>query len=260
MEVLFHVYLFVIGAIFGSFFNVVGLRIPAGQSIVTPRSYCPTCKRTLTWIELIPIVSFILQRARCRNCHAPISFKYPIFELATALFFLLSFILFGWSMELVIALLFISMLMIVTISDLDTMLIPDKVLLFFLGPFVLFRIIEPLTPWWDSIAGAAFGFVLFLVLAIVSKGGMGGGDIKLMGVVGIVLGFKGVLLTIFISSFIGAIAGIIGIITGKAKRKSPIPFGPFIALGAIISYFFYEFIIGWYVGLLVHGGIVWQVY
>lgn len=256
MEVLFHVYLFVIGAIFGSFYNVVGLRIPAGQSIVTPRSNCPTCKRTLTWIELIPVVSYVVQRGHCKKCATYISIKYPVFELTTAILFTLSPVIVGWSMELAVALVFISLLIIITISDLETMLIPDKVLLFFLVPLILLRMLEPLPYWWDSLAGAAFGFLLFLLLAIVSKGGMGGGDIKLMAVIGLVLGFSGTLLTIFLSSFLGAVFGIIGLLSGKLKRKHPIPFGPFIALGAIISYFYYDPILDWYINVILHGGFL----
>ncbi|PYZ93632.1 prepilin peptidase [Salipaludibacillus keqinensis] len=257
MEVFLHVYLFLVGAVLGSFYNVVGLRVPKGMSIVKPRSHCPNCGNTLTWMELIPVISYIIQKGRCRNCKISFSARYPFFEFMTACLFTISPWMVGWSKELLVALVFISLLVIITVSDLETMLIPDKVLLFFLVLIVILRVVEPLSPWWDSLVGAGFGFVLFLLLAIVSKGGMGGGDIKLMGVIGLVLGFQGVLLTVFLSSFIGAVFGVVAIAMKKAKRKNPIPFGPFIAMGALISYFYHEEIFHWYINVFMHGGFVW---
>ncbi|MBU9711016.1 prepilin peptidase [Evansella tamaricis] len=244
-----HTYLFVLGAILGSFYNVVGLRVPQGESIVAPRSHCPKCKHNLTWMELIPILSFILQRGRCRNCQSIISPIYPFFELLTACLFTISPLLVGWSKELPIALAFVSLLVIITISDLKTMLIPDKILIFFLFLFIGLRIYHPLTPWWDSLLGAVVGFSILLLLAIVSKGGMGGGDIKLFAVIGLILGLYGVIITLFFASLIGAIAGSIGLIRKKATRKTPIPFGPFIAIGATFSYFFHSAVLEWYMNL-----------
>ncbi|MBU9721912.1 MULTISPECIES: prepilin peptidase [Bacillaceae] len=249
MELLLHVYLFVLGAILGSFYNVVGLRVPSGESIVTPRSHCPQCKKNLSWYELLPILSFLIQKGKCRKCANTISPIYPFFELITAVLFTISPLLVGWSKELPIALAFISLLVIISVSDLHMMLIPDKILLFFLGLFIVMRIFIPLTPWWDSILGAAVGFGLLLLLAIASKGGMGGGDIKLFGVIGIILGLKGVLMTIFIGSLIGAIVGGVGLLTKKVTRKTPIPFGPFIAIGAITSFFFGNSLLEWYLSL-----------
>lgn len=257
MEAFLHVYLFLVGAVLGSFYNVVGLRLAVGKSIVKPRSHCPNCQQTLSWKELIPVLSFIFQKGRCRNCQSSVSVKYPFFELTTACLFTISPLMVGWSKELLVAFVFLSLLVIISVSDLETMLIPDKILLFFLVLLVILRFIEPLSPWWDSLAGAGFGFVLFLLLAIVSKGGMGGGDIKLMGVIGVVLGFQGVLLTIFLSSFIGAVFGILAIVMKKAKRKHPIPFGPFIAIGAMLSYFYHEAIFDWYINVIIYGGFVW---
>ncbi|ADU31342.1 prepilin peptidase [Evansella cellulosilytica] len=250
MTLFLHVYLFVFGAILGSFYNVVGLRVPAGESIVSPGSHCPTCKKSLSWLELIPVISFFIQRGRCRKCATKISPIYPFFETVTACLFTISPLLVGWSKELPIALAFISLLMIITVSDLKTMLIPDKVLIIFLVIFIVLRLVHPLTPWWDSLLGASVGFGVLLLLAIVSKGGMGGGDIKLFGVIGIILGFYGVLVTLFLASFIGAIVGGIGLVTKKVRRGNPIPFGPFIAVGAIISYFFHQSMIEWYIHLL----------
>ncbi|MFA9555950.1 A24 family peptidase [Evansella sp. AB-rgal1] len=250
MELTLHIYLFILGAILGSFYNVVGLRVPAGESIVSPGSHCPACNKNLTWMELIPILSFFLQKGRCRNCATKISPVYPFYEALTACLFTISPLLVGWSKELPIALALISLLIIITVSDLSTMLIPDKVLLFFLPLFILLTVISPLTPWWDSIVGAVVGFGILLLIAIVSKGGMGGGDIKLFGVLGIVLGLTGVFVALFIASFLGAVVGIAARMGKKVEKGSPIPFGPFIAIGSLISYFFHNSIIEWYIQLL----------
>ncbi|MCD8509094.1 MAG: prepilin peptidase [Bacillus sp. (in: Bacteria)] len=251
MDLLLHIYLFVLGAVLGSFYNVVGLRVTAGKSIVSPRSHCPNCQTTLSWKELIPVVSFFMQQGKCRNCSLKISPVYPFFELLTASLFTISPLLVGWSKELLVALALISLLHIITVSDITTMLIPDKILLVFLPIFIITRIISPLTPWWDSVLGAAAGFTILLIIALVSKGGMGGGDIKLFGVLGIILGLTGTLLTLFIASFIGAIFGIIGILLKKLQRGKPMAFGPFIAISALISYYFHEQLLSWYFSLLI---------
>lgn len=249
MELLLHVYLFVLGAILGSFYNVVGLRLPAGESIAHPGSHCPNCQKKLAWSELIPFFSYLMQKGKCRKCHTRISPIYPFFEGLTAVLFTISPLLVGWSKELPIALALISLLIIITVSDLKAMIIPNKVLIVFLVIFIGLRIIEPLTPWWDSLLGAGVGFTILLLLALVSKGGMGGGDIKLFGVIGIVLGLTGALMTLFIASLAGALVGGIRLLKKTATRKTPIPFGPFIAVGAIISYFYGYTIFIWYLNL-----------
>ncbi|WP_338066847.1 A24 family peptidase [Evansella clarkii] len=152
----------------------------------------------------------------------------------------------GWSKELPVALALISLLVIITVSDITTMLIPNKILIVFLGIFIVLRIISPLDPWWSSILGAATGFGVLLLIAIISKGGMGGGDIKLFGVLGIVLGLQGVLLTLFFASLIGSVAGITAMLTKKVKKGQPVPFGPAIAAGSLLAYFFYHPLIEWY--------------
>lgn len=153
---------------------------------------------------------------------------------------------FGLSIDVFIAWSFLSLLIIITVSDIAYMIIPDKVLLFFTCIFIVFRIFQPLTPWWDSLLGAGVIFILMLGIAIISKGGLGGGDIKLFTVLGLLLGLKLILLTFFLANLIGAIFGIIGVLLGIFKRNKPIPFGPFIACGAIITYFFHESIFKWY--------------
>ncbi len=238
--------IFLYGLIFGSFYNVVGLRVPIGKSIVKPRSACSLCGHQLTALDLIPVVSYIFLKGQCRKCGSRISFIYPLTELITALLFLYAYLYLGVTMDFLLATLFISMLIIIVVSDLAYMLIPDKILLFFFSLFLIARIIHPLTPWWDSLLGAAAGFFLLLIIAIISKGGMGGGDIKLFGVLGFMMGTKLVLLTFFLSCVFGAVIGLVLLIFGIVKRGRPMPFGPYIAMAAITVYFKGGELIHWY--------------
>lgn len=248
MLVFLTVLIFIYGTIFGSFFNVVGLRVPKKQSIAYPGSACPECDHRLGWYELIPVLSFFLLRGKCKNCGLSIPFKYPAIEFLTGFLFAYSFLHFGFTGELVVSIMFVSLLMIITVSDIEYMLIPDKILLFFGVLFIPLRVIEPLTPWWDAPLGAAAGFTLLLLIAIVSRGGMGGGDIKLYAVIGLVLGVKLTLLSFFIATFIGTAAGVYAIYVKKKSRKDPVPFGPSIAAGTLIAYFWGEKIISSYTG------------
>lgn len=246
VDILLYTYLFIFGLLFGSFFNVVGIRMAEKQSIVTPRSHCPNCKHQLRPNELIPVVSYVLQKARCKHCHASISVKYPLFELLTACLFTISPMVVGWSKELLVALLLVSLVIIVSISDLHNMLIPNRVLLFFGITMVFVRLFIPTTPWWDAYVGALLGFGLLYFIAVVSRGGMGGGDIKLFAVLGLFVGVKGIVLTLFLSAFLGMFFGLALIVTRKLKRKEPMPFAPFIGLAVLISY--------------VYGAQLWELY
>jgi leader peptidase (prepilin peptidase)/N-methyltransferase len=199
--------IFIYGLLLGSFFNVVGLRVPLKQSIAAPRSACPTCGHQLKPYELIPVISYLFQKGKCRGCQSRISPIYPFFELLTGILFGTAPLVIGWSGELVVALTLISMFIIIVVSDIHYMIIPDKILIWFTGIFLLERIIWPLNQWWDSPLGAVTGFVLLLIVALVSKGGMGMGDVKLYALLGFVLGFKLVLLSFFFSTLFGAVIG-----------------------------------------------------
>ncbi|MGX1899976.1 prepilin peptidase [Thermolongibacillus altinsuensis] len=241
------VMVFIFSLLFGSFFNVVGLRVPKGESIVRPRSHCPSCERTLTAWELIPVVSYVVQKGKCRGCGVRISPLYPFVELSTAILFTISPLLVGWSKELVVSWTLISLLMIIFVSDVRYMLIPDKILLFFAPLFLLERLwLSPLAPWWDAFLGALVGFGVLFLIALISKGGMGGGDIKLFALVGLVLGIKMTLLAFFLSTLYGTIFGLIGMAIGKVKRGQPMPFGPAIVVGTLTAYFFGQSILKLY--------------
>jgi leader peptidase (prepilin peptidase)/N-methyltransferase len=251
--ILIYFYFFIVGITLGSFFNVVGIRVPNGKSIVLPRSACPACGHKLKSYELIPVISYLYQKGKCRGCKSRISPIYPIFELLTGLLFATAPLVIGWSGELVVTLTLISMFMIIIVSDINYMLIPDKILIWFAGFFLLERIIWSLAPWWDSLLGAGTGFILLLIIAFVSKGGMGGGDIKLYALLGFVLGFKLVLLSFFLSTLFGAVIGGFALLFKIVKRKQPIPFGPFIAAGTLTAYYWGSDLVDLYLQFLYQG-------
>ncbi|WAA08877.1 prepilin peptidase [Fervidibacillus albus] len=238
---------FLFGLLFGSFFNVVGIRVPKKESIVFPGSHCTNCQHPLRWYENIPVLSYVFLRGRCRVCRVKISPIYPMMELMTGLLFAFSYIQIGWNDELILTLLFVSLLVIITVSDLYYMVIPNRILLVFFLLFIIYRLINPMEPFWDAYLGAFIGFGILYVLAVISRGGMGGGDIKLFFTIGIVLGTKATIMTLFLASFLGAIVGILIILVKGYKKRTPIPFGPFIAAGALLSYFYTDSIMLWYV-------------
>jgi leader peptidase (prepilin peptidase) / N-methyltransferase len=243
---LFYSQVFLFGLILGSFYNVAGLRIPQNQSIAVPRSHCPHCKHTLSPLELVPVLSYMFLGGKCRRCKAPVSALYPAVELSTGILFAAAPLIIGWTAELFVAWTVISLVIIVFVSDFKYMIIPDKVLLFFAAVLIAERIFLPLSPWWDSLAGAALGFFLLLLIAVISKGGMGGGDIKLYAVIGIALGVKLVFLSFFLATLFGAVLGGLGMILGIVQKGKPIPFGPFIGIGTLLAYFYGREIIEWY--------------
>lgn len=249
MKLFFIILFFILGTVLGSFYNVVGLRQPKKISFTRGRSYCPTCKKTLKWYELIPVLSYVFQGGKCRQCGQGISFLYPAMELFTGFLFSFSFYKIGFDLELIMALALMSMLVILFVTDLSYMLIPNKILLFFLPIFIVLRIANPLDPWWTSITGALVIFLLIALIILVSKGGMGAGDMKLFGVLGLVLGLKNVLLTFFLASLIGTLIGGYQKIRKQIERGQAIPFGPSIVIATVITYFYGSILIDWYLQL-----------
>lgn len=246
MEYVHIILFFVYGIIFGSFFNVVGLRVPKQESIISPPSHCTKCERDLAPFELIPVFSYMFLKGTCKECGSQIGPIYPIMELVTGILFALSYYLLGFGMELIVALLFMSLLVIITVSDITYMLIPNKILLPFAILLLIGRLFSPLAPWWDTFLGATLGFGVLLLIALLSKGGMGGGDIKLFFVIGLVLGSYVTLLTLFLASIIGTVVGFFMIKRSGKSTRVPIPFGPSIAVAAVISYFWGDMILAWY--------------
>ncbi|AUI38330.1 MULTISPECIES: prepilin peptidase [Geobacillus] len=243
--------LFLYSLLLASFFNVVGLRVPVGESIIRPRSHCPACGRTLSAMELIPVVSYVAQKGRCKGCGGRISPLYPLMELTTAALLTAAPMWIGWGGRLIVAWTLISLLAIIVVSDLRYMLIPDRVLLVFAGLFLMERLVIPFLPWVDMLIGAAVGFSLLWLIAVLSNGGMGGGDVKLFAVLGMVLGWKMVLLAFFLATLYGTIIGLIGMALGRVRRGKPMPFAPAIALGSLTALFFGDQLVDAYMDLFV---------
>ncbi len=242
-----YLYIAILGLILGSFYNVVGLRVPNGETIVHPPSHCTSCQRRLRPLDLVPVFSYLFLGGKCKQCGARISPVYPFFEALTASLFIFAFYQIGFDWELLIAWSLISLLVIVTISDLHTQLIPDQVNLFFFITLVVLRFFIPTDPWYDAYLAAVIGFALLLFIALISRGGMGGGDIKLFAVLGLALGMQNILVTLLIAAMVGSVIGLILMAFGRLKRGVPFAFGPFIALGTLTAYFYGDSLVNWYV-------------
>ncbi|PAF21815.1 prepilin peptidase [Terribacillus saccharophilus] len=250
MSIFFLIYFVVLGALFGSFYNVVGMRILEENMFKTERSICPDCKQQIKSYDLIPIISYVILHGKCRNCKQHISLIYPLNELATGLLFGYSFYWFGIGWDLALALLLVSIGAILFVTDMRFLLIPNKILLFFLPLFIFLRIITPLDPWWDSIIGSVIAFILLFLVILLSRGGMGGGDLKLFVLLGGILGWKGILLTFILASVLGAVISLFLLYIKVLERNQVIPFGPYILAGALFTFFHGDTIISWYSQLI----------
>jgi len=239
------------GLVIGSFLNVVIYRVPRGESIVSPGSHCTACGHALRAWELIPVLSFLIQKGKCRQCQAPISWRYPAVELLTGiLFFLTSSLTFHSQIDsarLVLNLVFVGVLIALSFIDLDTFRLPDVLTLPLLGLGLLGAFLIPGNPTgWESLLSALGAGGLFLLIALIYPQGMGLGDVKLVAAMGAFLGFPAIFLSVFLGSFIGALAGIFLLITGQKRFRQQIPFGPYLALGAILSLLWGTQIFEWY--------------
>lgn len=241
---------FIFGLIIGSFLNVCIYRIPMGQTVVTTPSHCYACGTSLKPLDLFPVLSYLFLRGRCRYCGAKISFRYPLVELLTAVLFVVAIYYQGFTWSGLATMVFSAMLVVVTFIDLDHQIIPDGVLLVggILGlPLIYLQSIEHLK--WGVLGFFAAGLLL-LIIAVLSKGGMGGGDIKLAAVMGLYLGLKSVAVALMLAFLLGGLIGVLLLLTGIKGRKDPVPFGPFLAIGAILASFYGEKIILWYTNFL----------
>ncbi len=250
---------FILGAVIGSFLNVCIYRMPRGLSIISPPSHCPSCERPIAFYDNIPIISFLILRGRCRNCKWKIPLRYPAVEFLNGLLYVLVAYRFGFDWIDIAYFAFVSSMIVIAFIDIDHQIIPDRIT--FLGILVGFILgstilIDPFSrPLLLGMKASAIGLILgaglFLLIAVLSRGGMGGGDIKMMGMVGAFLGWKGVLLTTFIGSLTGAVIGVSLMIFKGKGRKAKIPFGPFLAIGAVVSLFLGQELLRFY----LHGRI-----
>ncbi|MCF6465640.1 prepilin peptidase [Clostridium sp. Cult2] len=244
--------IFLLGIIIGSFLNVCIYRIPKGESIVFPSSHCPGCSTPLKWYDLVPVLSFLFQGGKCRYCGENISPRYPIVELLDGIIFITLYFILGFNLDFIFYAFLFSLLIIITFIDLDYQIIPNILVILILLGSIIYKLLNlllygiPLN-LFNGLMGLTISGLIFLIILIVSKGGMGGGDVKLIGVLGFILGVPKIFLNIFLSFLIGGIISIF-LLGFKIKgRKDPIPFGPFITLAFTITLFWGNRIIDWYI-------------
>ncbi len=274
LDTLFYIVSFAVGAVVGSFLNVCVYRLPAGLSVVTPRSRCPKCESPIQWYDNIPMVSWLVLGAKCRNCKTPISWQYPLVEAITALLFLAVYWQFGLTLATPIYMLLVASMVLVTFVDLTDWTIPNEVtfpgmpigivcsLIAMFYPDSGLFVLGSLEPVFNSLIGLLVGGgVLYLLdkltMAVLKKRGMGFGDVKLLAMLGAFFGYPGVVLIIMLASFIGSIIGVAMLVIEKGKKRSLeteegeqtghyLPFGPYLALGGVIVCLFGQQIYDWY--------------
>lgn len=246
---------FILGACIGSFLNVCIYRLPLSKSIVSPGSSCPSCGQPIRFYNNVPILSYLVLLGRCRSCGAKIGLRYPLVEALTGLVALAVWHKFGPTPAALIYFVFIGALIVITFIDLSHCIIPDVITLpgivvFFCATFFL-----PAISYKNALAGLLLGGGLLWAIAwgyhlITGKEGMGGGDIKLLAMIGALTGVVGVCFTVFVSSAVGTLAGLITMLFTRQGLKLAIPFGPFLAIGAAGYIFYGPQLISWYINLL----------
>ncbi|MDI6782087.1 MAG: prepilin peptidase [bacterium] len=262
MTILTYLLIFIIGSMLGSFFNVCIYRLPRGEGLLFPGSHCPLCNMPIKPWENIPILSYILLRGRCSHCQGKISGRYILVEFICGLLYLGLYLRFGLGIDFFCFLFFISVLVIITFTDLEHFLILDRVTY----PAMIIGLIaclirkDLINGILGLLVGAGIIYLIVIISAIILKminhpckdeGGMGLGDVKLAGVMGVFLGWKFVLVSMFLSCLFGSIVGMILILSGLKKRTDYIPFGPYLAMGSLVTVLWGEKILGWYLRLLV---------
>ncbi|OQW47313.1 MAG: peptidase A24 [Proteobacteria bacterium SG_bin7] len=234
----------------GSFGNVIILRLPKGESVVRPRSYCYSCKELIRWYDNIPILSWFILRGKCRSCQASYSFRYPLVEFLTALLFCLVYMRFSEgkiiNLRVFEYIFFVWALVVVSMIDFDHMILPDVFTLSGIVVGLVFSIFSPDRSFWEAFGGVLFGGGIFWLISYMyyiwrGEDGIGGGDIKLSAWIGAVLGWKAIPFVVLSSSILGSVVGLILVFKTKAGWKLKIPYGPYLALGAVLYLFCEEF-------------------
>ncbi len=240
-----YVCLFIMGTIFASFYTVVGMRLPNGKSIISPRSHCESCNRILKWYELIPIISFFITSGRCRACNAKISLIYPLIELLGGILFVLSYLIFGFTYNTLIMLIISSLLIIIFVSDFKYFVILDSPLL--ISSILIFIIRYLDLGLKNTLIYVLCGFSMFVTMYLIKLLGdrlfkresLGGGDIKLSFVMGLVLGFRLGIFSLIIASFLALPYAFYLIYSKKADNE--MPFGPFLISALLIVFMFISY-------------------
>ena len=242
----------VFGLCVGSFLNVCAYRLPLGESIVHPRSRCTSCGRTLTWLDNIPVLSWAVLGGRCRTCKQPVSWMYPAVEVVTALVFVITYLTYGLTLLSLVRVVFACALIVMFVTDLQHKILPNVITLPGIVVGLVCSVFLP-PGWMSSLIGVAVGGGFLLAIAeayyrIRGQEGLGMGDVKLLAMIGAFLGWKLVLLTLVFASFTGSLAGGVLIASGRGNMKYALPFGTFLAVGALFAATWGEPIADWYFG------------
>jgi leader peptidase (prepilin peptidase) / N-methyltransferase len=255
-QILFSVFSFIFGAVVGSFLNVCICRLPHDESVVSPPSHCPHCNYRIRWYDNIPLVSYVLLGGKCRGCQTKISLQYPLVELLNGLLSLALYLRFGPTNLLAFGVLFLfcSALVVITFIDIEHQIIPDEISLSGIVIGFIFSFFLKEHNWLNSLLGILLGggsllFVAYVYQRLTGKEGMGGGDIKLLAMMGAFLGWKSIPFIIFASSLVGSLVGVSLMLIQKKDSKLAIPFGPYLAFGALLYIFFGRRLIVWYLTL-----------
>ena len=241
MNIIYIIYMFVIGTIMGSFFNVIGHRLSKNESAIKPRSHCEFCGHILAWYELIPIISFLIQGGKCRKCRAKLSWWYPLREIITGLFFMSCYLCYGFTYDLLLALIISSVLIITCISDFNYLVILDEVLVVSsLAALVVIFLKEGFNGLIISLLSGLLMFFFMLMVKIVGdkafkRESLGGGDIKLSLFIGLVLGYKLSFINLVLASFLALPVAFYYLVKLKDRE---VPFGPFLIISTFIIYIF----------------------
>ena len=234
------------GLALGSFLNVVIVRVPTGRSLAFPGSACPGCSAPLVWYDNIPVLSYLMLRGRCRACGMRISGRYPIIESVTAILLVLAYAAFGPSADFLVAVVLLPALVAMTAIDLEHQMIPDAITLPGIPVGFLMNLATGRISWVDALIGIGVGGGLFILIILLSRGGMGGGDLKLGAMLGAFLGWRALLMALFVAIVLGGVIGAVLLATGVRGRKDPIPFGPFLATGGAMALYWGERAFGWW--------------
>jgi leader peptidase (prepilin peptidase)/N-methyltransferase len=246
----------VFGLLLGSFLNVCISRLPAGESVVSPRSRCPSCRTLIQWYDNVPVLSYLILSGKCRKCGLPISARYPAIEIATAVGFVLQGVIFETRPELLVSRLILTALLITLFgTDLETQRLPNVLTYSGIVIGLAFSAINPPGPV-DCVLGAALGagvllFIRWIWKVVKGVDAMGLGDVKMLAMVGAFLGWRQVIVVLFLGSVAGAVIGVTLAIVGGRSMQTRLPFGTFLALGAFAASLVGEDLVRWYVGFYV---------
>lgn len=248
-EVILYIVFFIFGLVVGSFLGVVAYRLPRKLSIVKPSSFCSKCNKKIAFYDNIPVISYIILKGKCRYCKSKIPLSVLLIELVTGILFTANYIFFGLTISTVVGIIFCSVLIVISFIDIESGIIPNVIVLPFTLVGLAFSIFSDLSEWWMPLAFSSGAFLFMLIIHLISPRGMGMGDIKLSLMIGAFL-VRSVVPALFLGFLIGAIYGVSMIIAKKGRLKQAIPFGPFISLGSIISLFWGNNILKWYLSFL----------